>query len=250
MAKEAQFAVEMAELMDGPSPDGLEMTDLYFAAGVPLAYSMASTTPILMMVGALSLAVPAVWAEETSLQKVFPGGIPVYDPAVSKAPAPPRVSPAKRRGSQSAQRSLPNPARASSEMTTVRKEAPVVLPRFMVRSTGPLPESKPAKPLPSMVIRSTVRDEPAEQFETAAARDARLVRNHLSEFDRYFLNRVTPLGISKEQRAREAEAIHHSAQEMDSIAELIQADGPGKADAEEARKLREAYFDTYVARPK
>ena len=228
----------------------LEMTDLYFASDVPQAYPMAASTPIVMMVGALSLAAQAVWGEETSLRKVFPEGIPVYDPAVSKAPAPPRVSADKRRGSQHAQRSLPNPATASSEKTTVRQEAPVVLPRFMVRSTGPLPESRPAKPLPSMVIRSTVRDEPAEQFETPAARDARLVRNHLSEFDRYFLNRVTPLGVSKEQRAREAEAIRHSAQEMDSIAGLIQADGPGKADEAEARKLREAYFDTYVARPK
>lgn len=211
---------------------------------------MASTTPILMMVGALSLAAPAARGEETNLQKMFPQGVPVYDPVVSKSPAPPRVSPLKRHVSQRAPASPPKPETASSEMTSVRKEAPVVLPRFMVRSTGPLPGSKPATPLPSMVIRSTVRDEPAEQFETAAARDARLVRNHLSEFDRFFLNRVTPLGVSKEERARQAEAIRQSAQEMDAIAELIQADGPGKANAEEARKLREAYFDTYVARPK
>jgi hypothetical protein len=106
-----------------------------------------------------------------------------------------------------------------------------------------------APPLPTLIARPTFHDAPAEPFETPAARDERLVRNHLSEFDRFFLNRVTPLGISKEQRAREAEAVQHSAQELDAIAELTQGAG-ATADAAEAKKLREAYLDTYVTRPR
>lgn len=124
-----------------------------------------------------------------------------------------------------------------------------MLPVFIVRSTSLVPP-KAVSPLPKMIARSSFKDEPPDQFETPAARDERLVRNHLSEFDRYFLNGVTPFGVTKEQRAREAEAIQHFAREIGAITELLAVDGSDKAGTEEARKLLEAIYDAYVSRPK
>ena len=200
----------------------------------------------MVSVGVLYFAALAVRGEETTLQKVFHDEVPKYDPTASRAPAP---SAKRSGGSRKARTKMPNPESAASSLASAQKEAPVMLPRFMVKPLD-APLATKAAPLPSMMLRQTFHDDPADQFESVSARDARLVRNHLSEFDRTFLNRFTPLGISKEQRAREAEAIRHSAQEMDSIAELIQTTDDGKPDPAEAKKLREAYFDTYMARPK
>lgn len=101
-----------------------------------------------------------------------------------------------------------------------------------------------------MTIQPPVKDEPAEAFETPAARDERLVRKHLSAFDRFFLNRVTPFGVSMVQRAQQAEAIEHSGMELNAIAELVEGNESDKGKTEENRRLREAYYDTYIARPK
>ena len=125
-----------------------------------------------------------------------------------------------------------------------------MLPRFIVRPTNKLPPPKPASRLPRMIARPSPRDDPPEQFETDAARDQRLVGNHLTEFDRFFLNRWTPFGVTKEQRAREAEAISRSAQEMAEIAELAEFDGAGKPEGAEAKRVRESYYDIFVSRPK
>ncbi|HYD84710.1 MAG TPA: hypothetical protein VEA63_11675, partial [Opitutus sp.] len=71
-----------------------------------------------------------------------------------------------------------------------------------------------------------------------------------SVLDRSVLNRFTLFGKTKEQRAREAEAIEQNARVLGEIAELIEFSQKGGGEAEEERKLRELYLDVFVSRPR
>lgn len=195
------------------------------------------------MVGAIPCLGLSVVGEPTNVTEVLRESLPKYDSPKSKE-APKRAWDPLH---------SPRPVRARPAKTestgNVAQEKPIMLPRFMVRPTDNLPATS-AQPLPRMVIRPPVKDMPPVQFETPAARDERLVTKHLSAFDRYFLNRITPFGVSKEQRARAAEAIEHSAQQMDEIAELLESGSTGRAETAEDRRAKEAYLDAYVSRPK
>ena len=87
-----------------------------------------------------------------------------------------------------------------TEVLSVEPGEPAVsLPRIIVRSTQ---EETPPVTLPRIIVRP-LNDVKIEEMLTPAARDAQLVKKHLSSLDRNFLNRFTlPLfGISKEARA-------------------------------------------------
>jgi hypothetical protein len=211
---------------------------LFFMGGRNSFTAMASIATSTMIVGALCLAPFSARGELTDVQQAIRESFPKYDPTASKAPPTPATNPARNRRSAGLVGAQPPKS----------KDKPALLPVFIVRSTS-LAAPKAAAPLPRMIARPSFKDEPPDQFETPAARDERLVRNHLSEFDRYFLNGVTPFGITKEQRAREAEAIQRFAREIGAITELLEVDGADKAGTEEARKLREAIYDAYVSRP-
>ena len=131
------------------------------------------------------------------------------------------------------------------------KEAPVLLPQVTV--TG---KSKPApevfSPLPRLNVRPPVKDLPAVPFETPSARQARLVRKHLTAFDRLFLNRFTvPIfGISQAARAERLEREEATALAFNEVAEGIEwVFWTGKTPAEK-KQLKEMYYDVLVARPK
>ncbi len=127
----------------------------------------------------------------------------------------------------------------------------IALPRIIVRPTNNTAQAEPAIQLPRIVVvRPAGKEVKPEAFETPAARDERLVKKHLSAFDRFFLNRFTFLGVSKEQRAREAEAIEQSARRLSEIADLLELSRSGKPETAEDRKLNEAYLDAFVSRPK
>jgi hypothetical protein len=111
---------------------------------------------------------------------------------------------------------------------------------------------EPALQLPRILVRPPVKELPPEEFETPAERDARLVKKHLTAFDRLFLNRFTlPLfGIRKESRAREQEAVERTAKQLDEVATILELTQQEQGDSEEAKKLRELYREVFMARPK
>lgn len=194
-----------------------------------------------VIIGIMPCALISADGEPGSLAEVLRESLPKYDSPRPKDP------PKRERDPMHAPRRF-RPLRTKADANgNVSQEKPVVLPRFMVRPADDLAAYRSAPTLPRMVVRPPVRDEPPVQFETPAARDERLVRKHLSEFDRFFLNRFTPFGVSKEQRARATEAVEHSAQQMDEIAEYLEY---GSSSAADEKKAREAFLDTYVARPK
>jgi hypothetical protein len=126
----------------------------------------------------------------------------------------------------------------------------ITLPRMVVHGAPDLAKPATSSTLPRMHVRPAGKDTPADPFETPAARDARLVKKHLSAFDRLFLNRFNLFGVSKEQRARQAEDVEQTARQLDDIADLLELNQRDGRNSAEDRKLREAYLDAFVARPK
>ena len=80
----------------------------------------------------------------------------------------------------------------------------------------------------------------------------KLVERHLPGLDGKVLNKFhLPLvGMSKEERAKEAEAIRQSAVQLNEMAEALDVAAVSNTDKEELRKLKEEYRKIYMARPK
>lgn len=130
-------------------------------------------------------------------------------------------------------------------------KATIALPRMIVRSTKE-ETATPAVTLPRIVVRPSLNNVKIEELLTPAARDAALVKKHLSSFDRNFLNRFTLpwFGRSRESRARNAEAVEAAASQLNAIADLIERESGEDADSEEQKKLKKLYLEAYISRPK
>lgn len=196
------------------------------------------------IVWALIAVGPDVDAASESMREAIRARLPHYDPDLRASPA--AKAPADGAAAYGAK---PNevPANPSPQPTG----DPLALPRMTVRARqGAKPE--PALQLPRIVVRPAVKELPPEEFETKEGRDARLVKKHLTTFDRLFLNRFTlPLfGIRKEKRAREAEAVEQTAKQLDEVATILEITQQEQGDSAEAKKLQELYRDVFMARPK
>lgn len=166
----------------------------------------------------------------------------------------PHYDPAIRENYLAAQARIPadSAVKTASGTTSSDSSQPVVsLPRIIVRPNQSNSTS-PKKPLPRMRVQAPVKDIPPDGFLTPEADAARLVEKHLSRFDRFFLNPFTlPLiGESKESRARKAEAIERAAVQLNTIVDLLEAEGSEPRDSAEQKKLKDLYYDAYVNRPK
>lgn len=194
--------------------------------------------------GALGAPDSSVASEE--MRAVLREALPKYDPN-AKAAAQPGSAKATR---DSKSRGKPGLSDKTASAGSPTNQAPVVLPRMIVRPTDSLPA--PPMAVPQLRVTRPAKDLPAGEFETDAARSERLVKKHLTDFDRLFLNRFTlPLfGTTKEQRADGAEAVEHAAQGLNEAAELLAERPAGAPETPEERKLREALRDAYVTRPK
>lgn len=162
----------------------------------------------------------------------------------------PRYDPKIRAADLASQPTETPPSESATEMSIADSgEPPVSLPRIVVRSRQ---EETPAVTLPRILVRPPVNNVKIDEMLTPAARDAQLVKKHLSSLDRNFLNRFTLpfFGRSKESRARNAEAIDAAASQLNAIADLIEREGGEDADPEEQKKLKKLYLETYLSRPK
>ena len=204
------------------------MRALLYASG--LACAVASATN-------MRAADPKVMSE------AIRGGLPKYDPAAHH----PLSLPPPKLARRAATPALPAPSTKQDRLNNI-----VTLPELVVHANADRSSKAMSAPkLPRLATpRPPGQDAPAEAFETPLARDARLVKKHLSPLDRFFLNRYTPFGITKEQRARQAEALEQNARQLNEFAELIEGRTKDKNQTESDQKLREVYYDTYLSRPK
>jgi hypothetical protein len=200
--------------------------------------SSVSTVTIGISFGSVLLVGPmAAASSSAAMRDAIRQTLPRYDPKIraDHLAAPPMKTP------------LSEP---TTEGLSVEPGEPLVsLPRIIVRSTQ---EETPAVTLPRIIVRPPVNNVKIDEMLTPAARDAQLVKKHLSSFDRNFLNRFTLpfFGRSKESRAQHAEAIEATASQLNAIADLIEREGGEDADPEEQKKLKKLYLETYISRPK
>ena len=146
----------------------------------------------------LSLVGAALLHGRTPMQEELAAQLPKFAPDGATAPKPATgVEEVKNRATLIR---LPAAEPAKPAASEPPKEI-IVLPQVTV--TG---KSVPAQSsgLPKLNVTRPVKDLPAVPFETAGARDERLVKKHLTPFDYLFLNRFTLpfIGISKEARGR------------------------------------------------
>ncbi len=177
-------------------------------------------------------------AEITSL-------LPKYDPGYVAPPADSRKPAAVIRKSHP-----PDTVHASAPAAKGAAEPAVVLPEIIVHAPA-MPKGDVVR-LPRVQTAPPGKDLPPQPFESAAAKDARLQKKHLSVFDRTFLNRLTlPLfGVSKSARAAHDEAIENGVTQLNELADQIELAAQTGADAKEQRALKELYYEAMLVRPK
>lgn len=229
-----------------------------------MEHSINARVPLTVMLRPADLFAPvppgalmmAVWVFACGPEAVAAGpvrheirvSLPGYDPAIHEA----YVAEQERRRRAADGAESYGVKQGSTESLPVAASEPITLPRIVVHPSDTAARQEPAVQLPRLVVRPKGKDVKPDDFESPAARDERLVKKHLSILDRKVLNRFTlPLfGISKEARARHAEAVEQSARRLTEISELVQLSQEGKKETDEDRKLREAYLDAFVSRPK
>lgn len=137
------------------------------------------------------------------------------------------------------------PAKLAAATNETPTEDAILLPKVTVRGLTP------PKPLPRVEVQKPGRDLPGEEWESDSARAARLVKKHLSVFDRTFLNRFTlPLfGLSKEVRSSEAEAVEAKGRQLNELADAVEIGTLAGQDPEVTKKLREEFLRIYYSGP-
>jgi hypothetical protein len=204
-----------------------------------LAASPATTVCI-----AILLSGGAALAADTGSQvrQALQASIPRYDPAIREAhlaaqtaaidaphPIPPPAAPAP----------TPPPAPAGDIL---------VLDPITVWGR---PNIKPLPALPRLSFFAPLRDLPTDPLESPGARDARLIKKHLSALDQ-ILNRfpLPYIGQSLAARARQAEAEVQRAQQLNALADAIELGTLLGQDPAITRKLRAEYLRLYYSGPK
>jgi len=179
----------------------------------------------------------------TPLAKAISDGLPKYDPNVRQNYLSAQAAAGVER---------PPPVERAAPAASAAPELSVLLPRIVVRAPTVTQKTETVVTLPRLIVRPRGKEMPSDPFLTPAARDAALVKKHLTVFDRKVLNRFTlPLfGISKEARARQIEAVAHSAAELNKISDVLELSESEGGDPEEQKRLRKLYLDAFIARPK
>jgi hypothetical protein len=174
---------------------------------------------------------------------VIKAGRRSYDPLPPKPlPAAPVLT-AEQRQAEAWRR-----AERLADEAPVRKPPPAPddvydLPKITVR-----PPTKPIKRLPRTEPPAPPRkDLPAEPWETATGRDARLVQRHLSKIEQKL---IPLLGGSAIGTAREIEARQQKAAEMDALASSLEIQEAAGRDPEEIKKLRAEYLRLHYSGPR
>jgi len=228
---------------------------MFFPRGFPHPALPAAALALAL----LPLALNAGTASEEVSQSIR-AGLPPYDPnppkpAATPAPPPPATHVLKRVSDPGARIPLevPKPAGAgptepAPKPITVR--GVLELPKMTVSGRK---EKLPS--LPRLYVQPAARNvaEPTNpDWETPAARAARLIQKHITGFDQVLNSHPLPLiGGSLAAKAAQAEAREHAAKELNNIADLLELSLlTGTETPAEQKKLRGEYLDALAARPR
>jgi hypothetical protein len=210
-------------------------------SGAPTLLSLTATVFLLAPVDA--------WADAThdQLRRAVQRDLPSYDPAIrekyvagqaAKPPPQPKNTPAP----LPEEKSAGVPARSAP-----LGEPALELPKITVRAIHERPRMLPRFEPPPAPVGGDLKAEP---FESAAGREARLIKKHVSKLSQA-LNRFSSLfGVSPLAMAEEAEAREQKANLMNGLAEGIEMQELLGRDPAEIKKLRAEYQKLYYSGPK
>lgn len=181
-------------------------------------------------------------AVRSDARQAIQSGLPRYDPsAYEKARA--------EKETRAAPRNAPAPIPEGKPVAPVFTAATpagdniLVLPKVTVRSN-----ERPIKRLPRIdPPAAPLKDLSAEPFESAAGRDARLVKKHFTTLEQKL---IRFLGDSTVAEARAAEARRQKAAQMNDLASSLELQEAAGRDPEEIKKLRAEYTKLHYSGPK
>lgn len=204
-------------------------------------------SPSCALVVALALSLPGdspAAATRQERTQVIKSGLPAYDPAIraqaladAEKKKADRIADAWRRAEQASPANPPGPKPEGPAPNIL--ELPKVMVRSKVAPVKRLPRTTPYPP--------PIKDLKPEPFETAAGRDARLVKKHLTKVERTLISFFggSPVGV-----AREAESLAQKAAAMDELAGSLELQEAAGRDPEDIKKLRGEYLRLYYSGPK
>ncbi len=198
--------------------------------------------PVLFSATALALLSPLeLIAAEASdeIKQAIHASFPRYD---SSAHAKAQTEQAARSVRKNVPAPLPEtkPGTPATPAPASTKEKILELPKITIR-----PDIDPPKRLPRIDPPARpINNVPAELFESAAGRDARLVKNHLTKLQQ------KSLGKWAVPEARQAEFRQQKAAQMDELAAMIEMQAVLGLDPKEIKKLRAEYLKLYYSGPK
>lgn len=200
--------------------------------------------PVIVTATALALLSPLeLTAAETrdEIKQAIHFGLPRYDPAVyEKAQA----EKAARSVTKHAPAPLPEakPAAPTAPLTAASSGEKILeLPTMTVRGEADLPMRLPRVVPPARPVKN-LKGEP---LESAAGRDARLIKKHLPKLTQALNSKKAQIAL-----ARQAEFREQRAAQLNELAAGIELQAAFGLSPEEIKKLRAEYLKLYYSGPK
>jgi hypothetical protein len=196
------------------------------------------------------LAATEAFADESPapLRQPIQRQLPRYDPtAYEKAQAEKAVRDAavqKALAALPAKPAAPVTPAPPADAPPAPRDDTLELPTMTVR-----PTYEPPKRLPRLDAPKPLHDLKPEPLESPAGRHARLMKKHLTPFQRA-LSRVPILGMGIAGSAHDAESREQKAAQMNSLADGLEMQELLGRDPAEIKKLRAEYQKLYYSGPK
>ncbi len=210
-------------------------------AGAPHLCSLAAAV-------ALFLPIEAI-AETTTAERlqVLKSNLLRYDPAIREAAEADHARRDADRQADAWRRAEQAPPSSAAPAPAAKPPAPgekiLELPKITVRS-----DVEPIKRLPRIDTPATPPpDQHPDAYELPAAREARLVKKHLTPFQRRL---ISLFGGSPAAEARAAEARALKAAQMNDLANSLEIQEAAGRDPADIKKLRAEYLKLYYSGPK
>lgn len=205
-------------------------------AGAPHPSALLAATALLALLAPAGVTADDIRAERI---RAIQTGLPRYDPAIREKDLAAKAATA---GAEKKRPAVAETTTANNGTAAAPGSDVIELPRITVHPLYLAP-----KPLPRLTVPKPLRDLKGEPFESGSARDARLIKKHLSVAAQA-VNRL--LGNSLVGLARAAEEREKDARQLNEIADAVEVDEAIGRDPALVKKVRDEYLRLYYAGPK
>jgi len=182
-----------------------------------------------------TIALSADEARDERIQAIQ-SSLPHYDPRIrEKYLATQAALPAS-----PAEHGVAGPAAAGNGTSGTASADAIELPKMTVH-----PELTVPKPLPRLTAPKPLHDLKGEPLESGSARDARLIKKHISRLVQFLNPHAAVVDL-----ARAAEAREKKANDLNGLADGVELDEALGRDPEQIKKVRDEFEKLYYSGPK